>query len=262
LGEKSVRHGGRQFSFSRTTIVTARVSHQSPVTLHYHRAARVAWYAFDALTKNQGDGALWLQVHYIGHHMVDLAALLKDGSPEKGSFLSRVFGIFSEEIIRIWARDQKSPYNLHERRPTLYDDENRSYTLDFLFEKNGDFFVSEMKCEVQYQNYKYWRLTNLKQLEHHLSKTAFKLFLKLSENSHSVPVHAGEPLEVKGTVLVWGAATLEGIAAVRDRYGISDVLTVESCVRDLIEWNNLEYQAFLREREQWLLSLFNGLRTG
>lgn len=192
--------------------------------------------------------------------MVDLAALFQDGSPEKGSFLSRVFGIFNEEIIRIWARDEKSPYNIHERRPILYEG-SRSYTLDFLFEKNSELFVSEMKCEIQYQNYKYWRLTNPKQLEHHLSKRAFELFLQLSRDSHSVPVKAGEPIEVKGTVLVWGSATPAGITAVRDHFGISDVLTVESCVHDLLEWNNLEYRALLREREQWLLSLFNGLRT-
>ena len=173
--------------------------------------------------------------------MVDLAALFQDGSPGKGSFLSRVFGIFNEEIIRIWARDEKSPYNIHERRPTLYEG-SRSYTLDFLFEKNSELYVSEMKCEIQYKNYKYWRLTNPKQLEHHVSKRAFELLLQLSRDSHSVPVKAaGESIEVKGTVLVWGAATPAGIKAVRDHFGISDVLTVESCVRDLLEWNNLEY---------------------
>lgn len=195
------------------------------------------------------------------NRMVDLAALFQDGPPEKGSFLSRVFGIFNEEIIRIWARDEKSPYNIHEHRPTLYDG-NKPYTLDFLFEKNSEFFVSEMKCEVHYQKYRYWRLTNSQQLEHHRSKKAFELFLRLSHDSHSVPVKAGEPITVKGTVLVWGAATLAGVTAAQDRFGISDVLTLESCVGDLLKWNNLEYRSLLHEREQWLLSLFNGLRTG
>ena len=192
--------------------------------------------------------------------MVDLAALFQEGTPEKGSFLSRVFGIFSEEIIRIWARDKKSPYNIHERRPTLYEG-SRSYTLDFLLEKNGELFVSEMKCEIQYQNYKYWCLTNPWQLDHHRSKRAFELFLQLSRDPHSVPVKAGDLIEVKGTVLVWGAATPAGVAAVRDHFDISDVLTVESCIRDLLEWNNPEYQELLQKREEWLLSLFDGLHT-
>jgi hypothetical protein len=192
--------------------------------------------------------------------MTDLATLFQDGPPEKGSFLSRVFGIFNEEIIRIWARDVRSTYNIHARRPTLYE-ESRNYTLDFLFEKNGEFFVSEMKCEIQYQNYRYWLLTSTGQLEHHLSKRAFKLFLKLSRDSQSVAVKAGEPIDVKGTVLVWGAATSEGIKEVRECYGISDVITVESCIHDLIKWNNPEYQTLLHDREQWFVSLFEGLRT-
>ncbi len=192
--------------------------------------------------------------------MIDLAALFQDGSPEKGSFMSRVFGIFNEEIIRIWARDEKSPYNIQERRPTLYEG-SRGYTLDFLLEKKGEFFVTEMKCEIQFQNYKYWRLTNPKQLEHHRSKRAFELFLQLSSDSHSVPVKAGGPIAVKGTILVWGAATPAGIQAVQEHFCISDVLTVESCIRDLLKWNNPEYQGLLQKREEWLLSLFNGLRT-
>lgn len=192
--------------------------------------------------------------------MIDIATLFKDGPPEKGSFLSRIFGIFNEEIIRIWARDDRSAYNIHERRPTLYE-WNRNYTLDFLFEKEGKFFVSEMKCEIQYQNYKYWLLEDPAQLTHHCAKRAFELFLELSRDTKSVSVKAGNQIEVSGTVLVWGAATAKGIEAVRNHFGISDVLTVESCISDLLEWENQEYLHLLTEREQWVSSLFNGLRT-
>lgn len=193
--------------------------------------------------------------------MRDLAAIFQDGPSQKGSFLSRIFGIFNEEIIRIWARDVRSPYVLHEQRPTLYDG-TRAYTLDFLFEKNNEFFVSEMKCEIQYQNYRYWRLTNPNQLDHHLSKRAFELFLQLSRDAYSVPVKAGKPIEVKGTVLIWGAASSVGISATQEQFGISDVLTIESCIGDLLEWNNHEYQVFLSQREDWLSSFFDALRTG
>lgn len=192
--------------------------------------------------------------------MIDLEALFKDGPPEKGGFLSRIFGIFNEEIIRIWARDDRSQYNIHERRPTLYEG-NRNYTLDFLFEKEGALFVSEMKCEIQYQNYRYWRLEDPDQLKHHCSKRAFELFLELSRDARSVSAKAGEPIEVSGTVLVWGAATEKGIEAVRNHFGISDVLTVENCISDLLEWQNREYQHMLSERERWISSMFNGLRA-
>jgi hypothetical protein len=193
--------------------------------------------------------------------MIDLATLFKDGPPERGSFLSRIFGIFNEEVIRIWARDGRSPYNIHERRPTLHEG-SRRYTLDFLFEKCGALFVSEMKCEIQYQNYRYWRLDDPEQLKHHCTKRAFELFLELSRDARSVSVKAGgEPVEVVGTVLVWGAATARGVLAVRDHSGISDVLTVEGCIRDLLEWDNPEYLRLLSEREQWISSMFTGLRT-
>jgi hypothetical protein len=191
--------------------------------------------------------------------MNDFAEIFQDGPPEKGSFLSRVFGIFNEEIIRIWARDSRSPYNIHEHRPTLYENKKR-YTLDFLLEKNGDLFVSEMKCEIQYQNYRYWRLNSTRQLEHHRKKRAFELFLNISQDPSSVLVKAGEAVKIKGTVLVWGAATDQGVAEVTREFGISDVLTVESCIKDLSTWGNQEYESFLCAREQWLASLFTRLR--
>jgi hypothetical protein len=173
--------------------------------------------------------------------MNDFAEIFQDGPPEKGSFLSRVFGVFNEEIIRIWARDSRSPYNIHERRPTLYEN-GKNYTLDFLLEKKGDLFVSEMKCEIQYQNYRYWRLNSTSQLMHHRTKRAFELFLNLSQDPSSVLVKAGEAVKIKGTVLVWGAATDQGVAEVTGEFGISDVLTVESCIKDLSTWGNQEYE--------------------
>ena len=191
--------------------------------------------------------------------MKELAEIFRDSPPEKGKFLSRIFGIFSEEIIRIWARDKRSLYSIYDRRPTLYK-ENSKYTLDFLLEKNGEIFVSEMKCEIQYQNYKYWRLVDTQQLQHHLKKRAFNLFLSLSRDPKSVIVKAGSQIEIAGTVLVWGAATPKGIEAVKRQFGISDVLTVESCIRDLVNWSNQEYSEFLRMRERWLSSLFANLR--
>ncbi len=107
--------------------------------------------------------------------MPDLADMFQDGPPEKGRFLSRVFGIFSEEIVRIWAQDPRSPYQVLDKRPTLYDAGKR-YSLDFLFLQNGRAYVAEMKCEIRYQNYRFWRLTESGQLDHHKNKKAFELF--------------------------------------------------------------------------------------
>jgi len=191
--------------------------------------------------------------------MDDLAKVFKDGPREKGSFLSRVFGIFNEEIVRIWARDVHSPYNINENRPTLYDKDNKPYTLDFLFEKNGKYYVSEMKCEIQYNNYRFWRLENPKQLNHH-KKNAFKLFLQAAKEPSSVKVKAGSFVNPAGTVLVWGAACEEGVQTVKEQYGFSDILTVENCISDLIQWSNSEYVALLEKYESWCGSLFEALK--
>lgn len=191
--------------------------------------------------------------------MDDLSEIFKDGPHEKGSFLSRVFGIFNEEIVRIWARDSRSPYNIHESRPTLYDQDNKSYTLDFLFEQDGKFYVSEMKCEIQYNNYRYWRLESPKQLEHH-KKNAFKLFLQITKDPKSVKVKAGLTVTPSGAILVWGAAYEYGIKSVSEEYGFSDILTVESCIRDLVRWSNTEYADLLEKYESWCGELFGALK--
>ena len=196
--------------------------------------------------------------------MIDFESFFKDGSLEKGSFLSRVFGIFSEEIIRIWARDENSPYKIHSCRPTLYNQDKR-YTLDFLLIKDGRSYVSEMKCEIQYRNYQFWRLESPDQLKHHLGKAAFELFLKLSSDPCSVRVKAGDNVDISGTILVWGSASKNGIENTKEFYSFSDILTIEDCVADLINWENSEYRKFLNEREFWTSSFFNllqGKNTG
>jgi len=79
----------------------------------------------------------------------------------KDKFLSRLFGIFSEDIVRIWCNDSQSPY-LDLGRPTIkIDDEKRGRTMDFTFQSrdNGKNFVGELKCELEYENYRYMTLT-------------------------------------------------------------------------------------------------------
>ena len=74
----------------------------------------------------------------------------------RGNFLARVFGIFNEEIIRIWCRSESSPYK-DKGRPTIYKDTNkRGSTLDFTLEntKTNEIYIAEMKCWIAYNNYK------------------------------------------------------------------------------------------------------------
>lgn len=211
-----------------------------------------------------------MHLRYVWHCISDSSRVSKgarlkiidtfqNGSEAKGKFLSRVFGIFSEEIVRIWAMDKRSPYSVAERRPTIYDG-SKPYVLDFLFLRDGKSYVAEMKCEIQYQNYKYWTLTDATQLDHHRNKRAFQLFLEVAENPSSVSVKAGDEVTPDGAVLVWGSVTTAGVDSVRQRYGLTDVISVEKCIGDLVEWRNEEYQKLVSDRSDWTSDLFQSLR--
>jgi hypothetical protein len=86
-----------------------------------------------------------------------LESVFKADGLEKGNFLSRVFGLFNEEPVRCWAEMESSPYE-YLGRPTLYPKEDSGWTiLDFAFRRRGDgrIFVSEMKCEIAYESFRY-----------------------------------------------------------------------------------------------------------
>lgn len=85
-----------------------------------------------------------------------------DAPVARGKYLSRVFGIFSEEIVRMWARDHRCPYE-DLGRPTLRKHGEKSgSTLDFTLrhKATGMSYVAELKCEIEYQNYKYLVLSD------------------------------------------------------------------------------------------------------
>lgn len=54
--------------------------------------------------------------------MVELGSaadeLFHSKDPARDNFLSRLFGMFNEDIVRYWARDEQAPYE-NEGRPTL-----------------------------------------------------------------------------------------------------------------------------------------------
>lgn len=180
----------------------------------------------------------------------------------RGKFLSRVFGIFSEEIVRVWTKDPNSPYT-DLGRPTLRrkDHNSKGYTLDFTLRDNltQKTFVAEMKCEIEYQNYKYLILTEIKQLEHH-KKDAFAAFLDITNNPKSYRTYVEKKiLEVDGAILIWGAVTSEGRQTVKQTLGLFDILTIVEMIRDLNKWGNGEFRDLIKSRAQWSTELFDGL---
>lgn len=184
--------------------------------------------------------------------------------PARAKFLSRIFGIFSEEIVSLWANDERAPYeNLG--RPTIrVPGDSRGHTLDFTLRErsSGNIYVAEMKCEIEYQSFKYFVLERVEQLEHH-TKPAFDVFLKAAKCSPEQSIHVGgKSIKSNGAILIWGCATSEGKNTVIASKGFYDVLSIADICRDLSSWNHAGYKALLAQRQEWCGELFGGLLGG
>ncbi len=196
-----------------------------------------------------------------------LDALFKTHNSDRDKFLSRLFGIFNEQIIRIWCRDDRSPYR-DLGRPTIgRGSETRGSTLDFTFENTETLhkYVAEMKCELQYKDYRYLTLTDPSQLDHH-RKEAFARFLEATKHPDEATVtipngRSRKPIEIQGGILVWGSVAERGRSTVMKQCGFVDVLSVEDAIADLNIWRNVEFREHLEERRSWCESLFGGLMS-
>jgi hypothetical protein len=191
-----------------------------------------------------------------------IAAFRNATSPEaRGKFLSRVFGIFSEEIVRIWAADPRSPYE-DLGRPTLRKEgEVSGSTLDFTFRsrQTGSIYPAELKCEIEYQDYKYFVLAETRQLDHH-TKPAFAALLAAALKQPGLHAYVRRrEVPIDGAILVWGAATDEGRAAVVRERGFFAVLTIGEIIADLQSWGSEPYRAFLAARRAWSNELYDAL---
>ncbi|MFO7294702.1 MAG: hypothetical protein C0P72_001645 [Clostridia bacterium] len=191
--------------------------------------------------------------------MIDFEKIFHSSNPRRDKFLSRLFGIFGEELVRCWCNCPQAPYE-DLGRPTVYaPGEVRGHTLDFTLRhrETGKIFVAEMKCELEFQNYRYLRLSDPWQIEHHQNQ-AFLKFLNLAKHPQIYKVKVrGQEIYVDGAVLIWGAITSEGRQAAMERYGFADVLSVEMMANDLREWKPAEWCQKINELKQWSNQLFD-----
>ena len=179
----------------------------------------------------------------------------------RDKFLSRLFGIFNEEIVRIWCRSPQSRYR-DLGRPRLKKPEDKGgYTLDFALQPKDakKVLVAEMKCWLEYQNYRYLKLESCRQLET-IKNDAFLCFRELALDPTSFIVEiGGKRASPDGCVLVWGSVTEEGRSSVMSAFGLYDVLSLERIVEDLLSWKDREFQDFVERRRSWCDELFGYL---
>ncbi|CAN7297685.1 hypothetical protein [Mesorhizobium sp. LjNodule214] len=196
-----------------------------------------------------------------------LRDIFKSRSPadrERAKFLSRAFGIFSEKIVSVWTGDERSPYeNLG--RPTIKTGEGgRGYTLDFALREraSGRVYVSEMKCEIEFQNFKFFVLEHVSQLDHH-KKPAFEAFQRAARPTvHQTIFVEGKSIDTDGAILIWGAVAPEGRDGAIRAKGFHDVLSVEQICADLASWKCVRYAALIEQRQKWCNELFTSLLEG
>lgn len=91
-------------------------------------------------------------------------------------------------------------------------------------------------------------------------KPAFEAFLQAarSPNDWRVFVKKRE-IPIQGAILIWGAATEDGKAQVKERRGFHDVLTIAEICRDLRKWNCEKFKGLVTDRRQWCNEMFDGL---
>lgn len=186
--------------------------------------------------------------------------VFRTGDARRDNYRSRLFGMFSEDIARIWGQNPSAPYR-YLGRPTIFD--GAAYaTVDFLFgAPDGRRFVAEQKSELAWMSYAYLRLVDGKQVDHHAGKPAFDWFLEAAREPAKRPVRvAGKPVAVDGAILVWGAVEPEGRQSAIETFGFHDVLSLESMLDDLRAWQDPAWAARLDELDAWSSGLLEALR--
>lgn len=188
-------------------------------------------------------------------------SLFRSATPARDKFLSRLFGLFSEEVVRSWCRCPEAPYEDLGRPYLLAEGDRYGHTLDFTLrdKRDGRAFIAELKCELEYDGYRYLRLRDPAQLSHHKG-AAFSKLLAIAKDPDAMQVRlAGKPAVVSGAILVWGATTPAGCAATRAEHGFADVLSVETMIDDLRRWDATHWRQHVDDLRGWVVELFDAL---
>ncbi len=191
-------------------------------------------------------------------------SIFKTSNPARDKYLARLFGLFNEEVVQNWCACPTAPYeNLG--RPTLWISGKRGSTLDFTLRlrDTGEIFIAEMKCWLEFDNYRYLRLVDSVQLQRivnqKLAGSAFQEFLQLAQNPTIFDVRVGShplPNLVCGAILIWGATSDSGRKAVIADYNFADVLSVETMLDDLHIWMPTRWTERINQLRQWSEELF------
>lgn len=180
----------------------------------------------------------------------------------RDNYLSRLFGIFGEDVVRHWCADSRARY-VDLGRPVLWSEGRNRHTLDFTLRdrETNRTFVAELKSELAFDNYRYLRLRAPDQLRVGKRGAAFDAFLTLGRDTTAYEVRVDKrPVETSGAILVWGAITPEGRTSVIERFGLADVLSLEAMIEQLDAWGSSTWRQRVDDLKAWSDQLFGYLR--
>ena len=187
----------------------------------------------------------------------------------KTNFLSRILGVFSENIVDFWLENEKCPYRSL-GRPSLYSVDNKKLaTLDFTFQNKSDNknYIVEQKCFFGFKNGKLCSMSTyeifIKEFEKWStakanSTPAWKYFSNFSKERYDVKVKT-KKIETEGTILLWASCEKEGAEKFQEELGISKIIGVDSIISDLKQWEDNNYSKFIDTRKNWIIELLDNL---
>jgi hypothetical protein len=177
-------------------------------------------------------------------------------SGEESKFLSRFFALFSEEITKIWANENRKKWKYKNLgRPTIYKTQNnqeKRSTLDFTFKnKKGDIFVVEQKCWIQYQDFKFLNAT----AEDIMKELYGYIFIEYLDNvknkAYKVKVNQ-EIKNISGVILIWAKIDEDNRKKLMNEFKFADVISMENIIQELVNEDNQEYKELIRKYKKYV----------
>ena len=182
------------------------------------------------------------------------------------NFKSRIFGIFSEEIVRIWLKNPKCKYD-DLGRPTLYDlNIQKLAQLDFTLrnKKTKKLFIAEQKCfygyrkgrmetisnsDVFIKNFESWSKMKMKQTK------AWECFVNFNQKKYHIKINKEEKI-IDGRILIWAKYDEAGKKRMLDDLKLNEIISIEEVIKDLIRWGDKDYIDFIQKKKKSIMELF------
>jgi hypothetical protein len=196
---------------------------------------------------------------------ISLQSLFRSDDVERNKFLSRLFGIFSEEIVRCWTNDNQAPYqNLG--RPTIRPkgSQQRGTVLDFPLKSktDGQIYITEMKCWMEYEKHSFLTPEDPAQVKKARKFTkGFPVFLDVAKSPSQFTLTVGTTPQtflqdrtrkccVRLTLKYWSSAASSSSSGKRERspshvpgfpvlVSLSHAHIVGFRLRSCTEWNGI-----------------------